>query len=212
MTSKQTKRLATQAQLTKQLNDIQTFHALGKAFSAAEHTPKQQTEASTMKPEKRRYAERFACPTTGYTDEDLAHLVKAVKKHKAIFTISHIIVLLGVGPEARLALQEQCIENNWSRQKLEEEIKLRKPPRNRGGRRPQIDLRNANVVLEDHVEAWRRLMKEIFRKLPGQPRIWDTLSPHVQTASRAATLKMQSLGDRVNFELNQARKLNGWHG
>lgn len=115
-----------------------------------------QAEALNWNPTKVRKARQFALL---YGARELDELFRLLRKHRPIFGIAHVGVLVTI-PEARerAALQRWCITQHQSTADLERDLKTRRPDQRHGGRRRNVAAEPAHalVQLAEMADTWRR--------------------------------------------------------
>lgn len=171
-------------QVRKAIEKIRSFHELGLGLPAKQRhrdiyslkVIEGEAKRRGMNPETVRQARQFA---EIYSEEEMEALCHQVMEkqadaepHQPIFTRTHVVRLLSVGPKRRReALLRKAIEECWSCSRLENEISKRMGTRREGGRRPRIpnSLSDFYADLEKMCEAWRRWRAELERS-PGEGR------------------------------------------
>src|SRR5262245_19268960 len=84
-----------------------------------------------------RKARQFASPEAGYSRGRLHELISLLREHRPVFGVCHVGVLVSASWAAgRAGLQRRCVLENWSKARLEAEVKARLGTRRLGGATP----------------------------------------------------------------------------
>src|SRR5689334_12776391 len=128
-------RRATTFEANQKIQEIRALHALGHA--ALQLPPGLPTADQALElgcsAAKLAVARRFALPTKGYSLHQLDELCEFILKHRPVFGVTHVEILLAIPWLERDTFQRKCIRKNWSRRRLMAEKTKHFRPRSQGG-------------------------------------------------------------------------------
>jgi hypothetical protein len=210
----ESRRRATPAEVDEAIQEIQAYHRAGQrslkqvpgksAYAQAE--VQTQAEALQWNETKLRKARQFA---NLYRKKDLAELFRLLRKHRPVFGVSFIGVLVTIPDRReRVEVQRWCILQNASFAALEREIKIRRPDQRQGGRRRRVgdDPLHALVQLEEMSDSWLRWYKAVKPKGAAKGEtLFDRLTADVQQQVEKVRKAMEQLHETVTEALDRAR-------
>lgn len=163
-----------------------------------------------VNPTSLRKARQFAHPKKGYSQKQLDHLFRLLRKHRPQFGTTHIGILVTVPWTERRELQRTCIRENWSKSELEAEILKRLGPRRFGGRRRHLpdDPGRLLVQLQEMIESWMRWSKLADPTFVGDKQarcLLDSFASPLRAQVQSLFKSMNRLRDLVSQELEKAR-------
>jgi hypothetical protein len=160
---------------------------------------------------KLRKARQFADPVLGYSRDQLHELFSLLREHRPVFGVCHVGVLVSAPwAEGRAELQRRCILGNWSKDRLEAEVKVLLGTRNWGGRRRRVadDPVLALVQVYEMADTWLRW----HTVAAGEPRgnghsasVLDRLPESVRAKVHKITGAMRRLRTAVARARERAR-------
>jgi hypothetical protein len=116
---------------------------------------------------KLRLARRFCLL---YNEEDLQKLLHMCRQHRGTFSVSHVMVLLGVPDrKTRAALQERAIADHWSYARMATQVKVLLGSRRSVGGRPRREMRDmdeASVEMQKASVNWLRTLNLLNNATP----------------------------------------------
>ena len=122
--------------------------------------------------------------------------------------MSHVGILVTISwADGRAALQQRCIEGNWSKAELELEVQRLLGPRRQGGRRRRVgaDRDRALVQLGRMADTWLRWCAAAAGDEGDGPGVLGALPKAVRDRVRKIRAAMRDLQQSVAGELAAAR-------
>lgn len=113
---------------------------------------------------------QFADPKTGYTPSMLETLCRQCLRAKRPLGVTFLMRLVVIPDRSlRGELQKRLLEENWSCQRLNREIRMKLGRQRAGGRHARIaaDLPGILVQIDGMIEPWTRLQRRMSLKASG---------------------------------------------
>jgi hypothetical protein len=152
-----------------------------------------------------RKALQFARRGYGYSARQLDRLCALLRKHRPVFGVSHVGILVTAPWPQRAELQQLCAAKNWSKAELEDEIKKRLGARRRGGRRRHVgaDQGLLLVQLAELTDTFQRWQAAAARDSGAA---LDALPEQVRGLLDKAADSLQALREAVDEALRALRE------
>ena len=158
---------------------------------------------------KVRKACQFAREGEGYSRRHLDDLCKLLRDHDRAIGTAFIGLFVTVSwQEGREDLQRRCVEEGWSKHRLQAAIKKLLGPRRYGGRHRRVgpDVADALVQLDGMADSWERWLRFAAEKDGRRKSLLDRLPETVRKEAASVGRAMRRLRKAVSGKLERIRR------